>query len=663
MKPSTQVRSRIDLRRVAASRLALTLAIAVAGALLLLTALAFSGGQVSIAQSLAQIASLPDPGDFVVAAQPESVAGFDLQLSKRALPDPDGLRLVGDKVVFTIAISNVLVPATPLNYLPLRDEYDPAMLSFDSAAPPPTTVSNTQGILEWDDLVPIFGGLEPPNTSATVIVTFTALHTGVTTNTAIIQNAQFDNGGIANPPPAHAQVTINELDLGDAPDSPTNANDYPTLVASNGARHLIVPGFQLGQLIDGEPDGQPDPLALGDDNNPLTMPDDEDGVTFNSPILPGMSTTITVIASAPGRLDAWFDFNANSSWADAGDRIFTGQSLVAGPNVLTFAVPPGATTSPTFARFRFSSAGVNSYVGLAMDGEVEDYRVGIASMAVIGDRVWTDTNGNGIQDAGELGLPGVTVTLYDNAGNLVTTATSDPSGLYTFTVPGGTYSVGFTPPPGYTFAPQGQGTPSTDSDPSPLTGRTTPFAVTNGQVKNDVDAGLYLPAALGDYVWYDTNADGREDTTENGIGNVTLQLYRDANGNSRLDIGTDTPITVTLTGQDGGYLFDGLQPGVYFVDVTDNLGLLTTYSHTVIPQSMPDPTGPITLTVGPDLPRRRLRLSQAEQPRHGHVGDTVWWDNNENGVLDPGEAGIGGVTVKLVDPATGAGHQHHRHEP
>jgi hypothetical protein len=61
-----------------------------------------------------------------------------------------------------------------------------------------------------------------------------------------------------------------DLDFGDAPD-PT----YPTLLASNGARHIILPGFMLGSFIDAELDGQPDPLALGDDNNPIGMPDDE----------------------------------------------------------------------------------------------------------------------------------------------------------------------------------------------------------------------------------------------------------------------------------------------------------------------------------------------------------------------------------------------------
>lgn len=51
------------------------------------------------------------------------------------------------------------------------------------------------------------------------------------------------------------------FDFGDAPDS------YGTLLGSNGARHAIVPGFHLGQRLDGEPNGQPSADATGDDAN------------------------------------------------------------------------------------------------------------------------------------------------------------------------------------------------------------------------------------------------------------------------------------------------------------------------------------------------------------------------------------------------------------
>ncbi len=60
----------------------------------------------------------------------------------------------------------------------------------------------------------------------------------------------------------------------------------------------------------------------------------------------------------------------------------------------------------------------------------------------IGDRVWNDVDHDGIQDAGETGVAGVTVTLRDGSGTVVATATTDGDGNYGFgDLPPGTYTV------------------------------------------------------------------------------------------------------------------------------------------------------------------------------------------------------------------------------
>jgi hypothetical protein len=74
-------------------------------------------------------------------------------------------------------------------------------------------------------------------------------------------------------------------------------------------------------LIDAEPDGQPMLAADGDD---AAASDDEYGVTFTSLLFPGDTATIDVVASAPAKLDAWIDFNADGSWAEAGDQTGVG---------------------------------------------------------------------------------------------------------------------------------------------------------------------------------------------------------------------------------------------------------------------------------------------------------------------------------------------------
>ena len=63
-------------------------------------------------------------------------------------------------------------------------------------------------------------------------------------------------------------------------------------------------------------------------------------------------------------------------------------------------------------------------------------------------------------------------------------------------------------------------------------------------------------ATLGDYVWYDTNANGIQDTGEAGIQGIKAELYqsKDCTGNS---------IASTTTDSNGNYSFSGLIPGIY----------------------------------------------------------------------------------------------------
>ena len=50
----------------------------------------------------------------------------------------------------------------------------------------------------------------------------------------------------------------------------------------------------------------------------------------------------------------------------------------------------------------------------------------------VGDLVWKDTNSNGVQDANEPAIPGVTVTLVNSTGGVIATAVTDENGNYLF---------------------------------------------------------------------------------------------------------------------------------------------------------------------------------------------------------------------------------------
>jgi hypothetical protein len=180
------------------------------------------------------------------------------------------------------------------------------------------------------------------------------------------------------------EVTIidasNGYDFGDAPDP-----SFPTLLVSNGARHIINPTVMLGTFIDADSNGLQEANALGDDNNGFA---DEDGVIITSPIIAGQTTFLSVKASIAGYLNAWIDFDGDGDWGSADEQIFSDLVLDAGMNALSFLVPASVVIDSSFARFRFStSAGLN-YIGLALDGEVEDYKV-IVEEEIIREVKWS----------------------------------------------------------------------------------------------------------------------------------------------------------------------------------------------------------------------------------------------------------------------------------
>lgn len=222
------------------------------------------------------------------------------------------------------------------------------------------------------------------------------------------------------------------LDWGDAPDAP-----YPTLVGRNGARHRIVPGLRLGRRIDSEPNGQPAALALGDDLNGI---DDEDGVAFLTGVVASKpaSVAVRVRTIAPSaRLDAFIDYNADGDWADAGEQVFTSRTVTNGLNLLTFAVPAGATNRPSVARFRLSSTGGLSPTGLANDGEVEDYRIrlGTTNTPPVIRGLAVDGEGRAIIDAAF--DPEAVYTLESST----TLAPDAPWGPETLPTPGSTHGT------------------------------------------------------------------------------------------------------------------------------------------------------------------------------------------------------------------------------
>ncbi|MBL7727333.1 MAG: hypothetical protein JNM68_06605, partial [Dinghuibacter sp.] len=200
-----------------------------------------------------------------------------------------------------------------------------------------------------------------------------------------------------------------------------------------------------------------------------------------------------------------------------------------------------------------------------------------SGLGSIGDRVWFDADGDGIQDATETGgLTGITVQLKNSAGTVIATTTTNGSGNYLFSgLAAGTYRVAFPASiSGAIVTGQNVGTnDDIDSDASQTTGETGNITLAAGQNITNVDAG-YCPTTLelGNRVWDDANNDGLNNNGEIGIGFVTLNLYKDDNNDNVPD---GAAIATTTTDANGFYSFTNLGPGNYIVGAVTPAGYVS----------------------------------------------------------------------------------------
>ena len=469
--------------------------------------------------------------DAEADGQPNSTATGD---DTTGLDDEDGFTapaaiIAGQTVGFDVVVSNNTGSAATLyGFVDWNADGD-----FDDAGET-VTASVADGV-----------------TNATETLTFTVPLGAVTgtdlgtrfrlsTDTGLAAGGTASNGEVED---YLIQVNDALLDYGDLPDGP-----YPTLSGNSGPSHVIDGVTFLGATVDAENNGQPNASATGDDTT--GAPDDEDGVVFLTPFVPGGTAQIQITTSSPGALSSFIDFDGDgtldavtfSAVAGPGALPAAGllsDALLSAAGVYVFDIDvPLTATGEMASRFRFTATagegGANA-TGAATSGEVEDYL-----LASIGDFVFNDNNLDGTQDGGDTPQAGVTVNLLeadgttpvlDGDGNPVTTVT-DASGNYIFSgVPtedaAGNpidYTVEFENPAGTLFTSQiGPVTDPTNSDADTTTGVTGTISVNPGDAITYVDAGL-INLDYGDLPeppYAGVNDASHAITTELQIGSVT----------------------------------------------------------------------------------------------------------------------------------------------
>ncbi|MDX1941930.1 MAG: SdrD B-like domain-containing protein [Saprospiraceae bacterium] len=189
-----------------------------------------------------------------------------------------------------------------------------------------------------------------------------------------------------------------------------------------------------------------------------------------------------------------------------------------------------------------------------------------AGCGIIGNRVWEDLNGDGIQNDGPNGIANVTVVLLDCSNQPITQTLTNASGLYQFTeLPAGQYKLRFnftSAAPAFANAVttlKDATSDALDSDIEVVTKETPCFVLEAGQQNSDWDAGVYVPAQIGNLAWVDRNRNNFFDGGDTPLAGVPVTLYKCSDSLATM------PLAMQNTNANGLYLFSGLAPGIYKV--------------------------------------------------------------------------------------------------
>jgi hypothetical protein len=195
----------------------------------------------------------------------------------------------------------------------------------------------------------------------------------------------------------------------------------------------------------------------------------------------------------------------------------------------------------------------------------------------VGNFVWLDLDGDGRQDAGESGLAGVTVQLWNSAKTVLydQTVTNAPT-------PGNYRVAALLPAPGDQFSPknilvEGDTPDLKDSDINPgglNFGYTDIYVFGSNLISiSSIDIGIRrfftptptrtpTPINIGNLIWAD-DGDGIKEANEAGVANVTVELW-----NANLGTLVDTDVT----NANGAYTVIAQTPGNYRLRVLLGIG-------------------------------------------------------------------------------------------
>ncbi len=531
--------------------------------------------------------------------------------------------------------------STTLNPVPLTDTFNSSYFTFISSDPP---VSSTgAGSLTWNNVGPIY-----PGQTRVVTVNMRAIQNGTTTNTdntATSTSSKFASGLPANSPVTDTATVV----IG------TNA------ATRSLSGHVFDDNITTGWLTAAW--SEPGTAQAGYDGSDSAIP--YIPVDLYACVIAGVP--VTAISDNKACNDAsvggTWQYLQSTSTNTSGDYTFSNlrqgyyyvvvhSEYIVGSQTADVNQNGVCTVCDSKSGLTTDNVNNSPFPGdLSNNTTITNVNFGYNvsnSTYNIGDTLFYDWNGDGIQDGTDEPMSGITIELLGPDGTVIATTTTNSSGVYGFSArPVGYYTVRV----------------ATSSLPSGVTQSLDPDATKDNQSSFNLTANdltrdfAYQPVGsgtIGDTVFVDLNGNGLKGSAEEGLSGVTVKLQVDLNGD-----GTYVTIATQTTSSTGAYLFEGLPVGAsynYRVVVELSAANLAIIPNDVIGNDYLNSTGTKDVTPTPDIIYINASITTAS-PNYltadfgfappASFGDTVYQDINGNGTQDLNEPGISGVTVNL----------------
>lgn len=279
-----------------------------------------------------------------------------------------------------------------------------------------------------------------------------------------------------------------------------------------------------------------------------------------------------------------------------------------------------------------------SLIELTPNTTLGNYNFGEVLPASVLGYVFSDVNLNGVREAAESGIAGVTIRLSgtDDLGNTVQLSTTTlPDGSFVFSnLRPGTYTLTEIQPAGYLDGGLQIGT----AGGVVASNSVSQIVLNSGVQTSGYGFAEIVPGRLGGWVYHDVNNNGQRDPGEPGIADVKIILTgTDFRGNYvEIEQKTDGS---------GRFVFDSLAPGSYaiyevqpdgYLDGKDSFGALGGYwqNDLFTGLSVQPGTQATDYLFGELLP--------------ASLSGYVYLDVNRNGIRDVNDRGLAGVTLILT---------------